>query len=670
MFLLPESLTGIGLSVTFALKHVLAALTAHLYLKKHVKQNHFAFIGALIYAFSCFTMDSTYFFHFIDVIAVFPLIPYLVDEVLEGRKKWLLSLAVLLNGMINYYFLVPTSVFFLIYLFFRVKFSERNYTIKDALRCIVFYAWGGFSAMFILLPSALSLLETNKATGSFASSILRGLGTIPQLLKVIKGIVLPSEGVLGSATGFEFSNFNSNAAFLPFFGAVFLFAAMKGKPDKWYFRLIKFLFILTVIPFGNGLFSFFTNMSYTRWYYAFVLIGTLASIKFLEEKPDKEEIKSGAKTVWLLSAIVVGIPLLLKIICAYLFPTALNILPEGAVNYLTNAGLTEKFNTDDLRYCIVFIIMTASTYIPLFFSLKNKWIYNGKKVVPVVAIICVLSYTCYLANEANIFQKTEIYRGNDISVTEEVTYTHRTDYDYSFANYPQIANEPGIGNFISFKSHSTAKFCNLVGYENTLHLNSKKYFDTEAIQSVLSIKTLVDENGNRTDAPYYTPFGFTYDYYVLDDNIEYTTDKKENNRRIETMTKACFVDSETAEKLEGILKPLDGEFDWKDECKKTGAESFIMTSSGFTAASKGEKERLVFFSIPHDNGWTAYVNDEEAEILTINGGLMGIIVPAGECEIEFTFETPGLKAGMAISVLSILILAVYSVYERKKSTSV
>lgn len=669
LFLLPESLTGIGLSVTFALKHVIAALTAHLYLKRYVKISHLAFIGALIYAFSSFTIDSTYFFHFIDVIAVFPLIPYLVDEVLEGRKKCLLSLVVLLNGMINYYFLVSTSVFFLIYLFFRVKFSDKKYTFRDALRCIIFYALGGFSAMFVLLPSLLSLLETNKATGSFASSIVRGLGTIPQLLKVLKGIVLPSEGILGSATGFEFSNFNSNAAFLPFFGALFLFVAVRKKSDKWYFKLIKFLFILTIVPFGNGLFSFFTNMSYTRWYYAFVLMTTLASIKVIEEKPAEDEIKKSAKTVWIISAIVVGIPLLLKLICAYLFPSALSILPEGAVNYLQNAGLAEKFTTDDLRYAIVFIIMTAASYIPLFITLKKDKNFSPR-IVPFVAVICVVIYGCYISNEANIFEKPEVYRGNDASVTEEVTYTHRTDYDFSFANYPQIANEPGIENFISFKSHSTAAFCNLVGYENTLHLNSKKYFDTPAIQSVLSIKTLVDENGNRTDAPYYTPFGFAYDYYVLSDDIEYTTSKKENNRRIETMTKACFVDSETAEKLKGFLKPLDGDFDWKEEYKKEGAENFVMTSSGFTATTKGSKERLLFFSIPHDNGWTAYINGKETEIFTVNGGLMSIIVPEGECNIEFKFVTPGLKVGTIISIMSLLSLGIYAIYERKKSTSV
>ena len=672
LFVIPERFIGIGLSITFIIRHMLSAVTSHIYLKKYVKTEHFAFIGALLYAFSSFTMDSTYYFHFIDVIAVFSLIPYLVDEVLEGRKKVLLSLTVLLSAIINYYFIVSTSVFFLIYLFFRVRFSEKHYTLKDALRCIIFYAVGGISSMFVLLPSALSLLETHKATGSFALSLARGFATIPQLIKILKGIVLPSEGILGSASGFMLFTFNSNAAFIPFFGALFLFIAIRKKSDKWYYKLMKILFILSVIPFGNGLFSLFTNMNYTRWWYAFVLMSILVSIKVLEEKPDKNEIRKSAKTITIISSVVVALSLFARVMCAYVIK---NILPSITENFsslisadtvdtILKSAFFKELSFDDFRYMIVFVIMTAATYLPLYFSMKRGWIFDAKKVVPVVAVICIITYSLYLVNEVNVFEKDKIYRGEDIAASEEISYTHRTHYDYSFANYPAVVNEPGITAFISFKSHSTAAFCDLVGYKNTLHLNSKRYFDTPAIQSVLSIKTLVDKNGNKTDAPYYTPFGFTYDYYVLSDSYEYTQNKKENNERIETMTYACFADNETAEKLDGIVKPLDKKLNWKEAKAKTGAENFVLTSKGFTAVSEGEKERLVFFSIPHDNGWTAYINGEETEILTINGGLMGIIVPAGESHISFEFTTPGLKIGAIVSFVSLLGLGIYYIIDK------
>lgn len=672
LFVIPERFIGIGLSITFVIRHMVAAATAHIYLKRYVKTEHFAFIGALLYAFSSFTMDSTYYFHFIDVIAIFPLVLYLVDEVLEGRKKALLSLTVLLSTMINYYFVVSTSVFFLIYLFFKVRFSEKGYTLRDAVRCIVFYAVGCISSMFILLPSALSLLETHKATGGLASNLVRGLATIPQLIKILKGIVLPSEGILGSASGFMHFTFNSNAAFIPFFGALFLFIAIRKKSDKWYYKLMKILFILSVVPFGNGLFSLFTNMNYTRWWYAFVLMSILVSIKVLEEKPGKEEIRKSVKTITIISAVVMAGTFVVKLLCAYVIKNLLPSISElfgtffsaDTVENIMESAFFREFTFDDFRYIIVFVIMTVITYLPLYLSMKKGWISDAKKVVSVVAVICVVTYSLYLVNEVNIFRKDYVYHGNDASVSEEVAYTHRTYYGNSLANYPAVVNQPGITAFSSFKSHSTAKFCDLVGYENTLHLNPKRYFSTSAIQTVLSIRTIVEKDGSLTDAPYYTPFGFTYDYYVLSDSCEYTENKNENNKRIEKMTYACFVDRETAQKLHGILKPLEKELDWKEARSKTGTDDFLLTSKGFTATSEGEKERLVFFSVPHDNGWKAYIDGKETEILTINGGLMGIIVPEGESQIEFKFTTPGLKAGMIISIVSLLGLGLYCVADK------
>lgn len=669
LYLLPESLTGAGLSVTFVLRHAVAAATAHIYLKKHVDTPHFAVIGALIYTFSSFTMDSTYYFHFIDVIAVFPLIPYLVDEVLEGKKKIALSLAVLLNAMINYYFFFITSVFFLIYLAFRMKFGGK-YTFRDAVRCVAFYALGGFSAMFILLPSALSLLETYKATNSFSAMLLKGLGCIPQIIKLLEGMVLPSEGISGSATGFNFSNFNSNAAFLPYFGPIFMFVSLKKKEAVWYFKLMKFLFALSLIPFGNGLFSFFTNLSYTRWWYCFVLISVLVSIKTLEENPDTTELKSSTKTAAAIASAVTAIPVLLKLVFAYTKTDfILKHLPSSAITYLKNSGLTDKFSETDFRYLVVLIALTAATYIPLYFSLKRGFIFNAKNVIPVVAIICIFSYSVYLTNEAKAFD-TENYRGADLSASQELSYTHRTLFDYGFANYPAVANRPGITAFHSFKSHATAEFCRLAGYKDTLHSTADHCFTTPAIQSVLSIKTLVDKSGNEAYAPYYSPFGYVYEHYIIDEGYEYTTDISENNRRIELMTRACFVDRETAAELDGIAAPLDSDtVDWKAACAgnmQSAAVGFELNSSGFTAVSKGDKQRLIYFSIPHDNGWRAYVNGKETEILTINGGLMGIIVPEGECSIEFRFTTPGLAEGVIISSVFMIITTVYTVIEQKK----
>ena len=680
LFLMPESMIPAGMGIMFIVKHVVAALTSYLYLKNHIDTPHLRFIGALLYAFSTFSMDSSFFYHFIDVIAVFPLILYCTDMVLEKKKMPWLSMSVFLNACINYYFFVGTCVFFIIYLFFRIRFSNKKYCINDAVRCIIFYALGGLTSMFILLPSAFSLLETNKATTGFLGGLLRGLGNIPQLIKLLKGLVLPSEGIMGSATGFKYSVFNSNNAFLPFLGATFFLISLRKKQKIWYGKLFRFLFFLTLIPFGNGFFSFFTNVSYTRWWYAFVLIEVLVSIRMLEEFYLSEndlfpEVKSSIKTISIISACVLGIPLIVKIFSAYLIKDLLiKYLPQRAIDYIASTGLGDKFNLIDLRYAIVLLIMIAINYIPLFLSIKNKWIFNINKSLVAVILICTTTYSVYLLNETNIFDSKyeKSYLGGDTSISNEISYNCRTQYTYNLANYPMVVNRPGVSIFHSFKSKATTAFCKLVGYSDTLHATSKPFFNTKAIQTVLSIKSTVDSNGNEKAATHYSPFGYVYDYYVESENYPYTTDFNQNNQRINIMTTACYVDKKTVSKINSVVKPYDisQQPDINKACERnimTAVKNFTITSKGFSAKSDYDNNKLVYFSIPHDNGWKAYINNKETEILTINGGMMAIIVPPGENEIQFEFITPGLTSGIVISVVSVFALIIVSLIYRKKS---
>ena len=65
--------------------------------------------------------------------------------------------------------------------------------------------------------------------------------------------------------------------------------------------------------------------------------------------------------------------------------------------------------------------------------------------------------------------------------------------------------------------------------------------------------------------------------------------------------------------------------------------------------------------MPYCKGWSAQINGEPAEVDKINGGLCGIRVPEGLCEITFTYRTPGLTIGIICTVAGILLLAVYMV---------
>ena len=88
-----------------------------------------------------------------------------------------------------------------------------------------------------------------------------------------------------------------------------------------------------------------------------------------------------------------------------------------------------------------------------------------------------------------------------------------------------------------------------------------------------------------------------------------------------------------------------------EENRRTACTDFTAEPSGFTAVTGGDTSRLLYFSVPHDNGWRAFIDGEETEIFTVNYGMMGIVVPPGEGQrLEFRFEPPGLKAGAVLSL--------------------
>ena len=101
------------------------------------------------------------------------------------------------------------------------------------------------------------------------------------------------------------------------------------------------------------------------------------------------------------------------------------------------------------------------------------------------------------------------------------------------------------------------------------------------------------------------------------------------------------------------------------ELAKTAVDTFTPTANGFKATSSFTEDRFVTFTVPWESGWSATINGEKAEIEKVNRGVMGIKVPAGECNIEFNYVTPGLKAGVVCTVGAAFIIVIYYIVLKK-----
>ena len=112
---------------------------------------------------------------------------------------------------------------------------------------------------------------------------------------------------------------------------------------------------------------------------------------------------------------------------------------------------------------------------------------------------------------------------------------------------------------------------------------------------------------------------------------------------------------------------------YTQDCADRRAHScsvFQMNNAGFHAEITLEKQNLVFFSVPYDDGFTAYVNGEKADILRVDEGLMAVLCPAGASSIDFVYQAAGLSASRMVTAVAIPVWVVYvACFVRRKRRS-
>lgn len=70
----------------------------------------------------------------------------------------------------------------------------------------------------------------------------------------------------------------------------------------------------------------------------------------------------------------------------------------------------------------------------------------------------------------------------------------------------------------------------------------------------------------------------------------------------------------------------------------------------------------------YERGWTADVNGETVAPVNVNGGLIGIPLPSGDCAVTLTYKPPYLVYGIAASAEFFLILLIVCFIPRRKKT--
>lgn len=86
-----------------------------------------------------------------------------------------------------------------------------------------------------------------------------------------------------------------------------------------------------------------------------------------------------------------------------------------------------------------------------------------------------------------------------------------------------------------------------------------------------------------------------------------------------------------------------------------------------TVNYKVKNETSIFFTIPYDQGWSAYQNGKKLQIQQAQTGFMKIDVPKGEGTITLSFIPKGFVAGASCSLIAIIVFIFYDIQRKKYS---
>ncbi|MBQ4101324.1 MAG: YfhO family protein [Oscillospiraceae bacterium] len=687
----PNSWLPYLMAPLFFVKYATAGLTAYLYIKRFTAKKEIALLGALLYAFSGFQMYNIVFNHFNDVVALFPLMLVGLEELVTENKKGVFVLAVCINALCNYFFLVGEVVFLFLYFFIRMAHcSTWRITLKKFGLLAFESVLGCLLAGVLLMPSFLVVMSNPRVGSALTGFNMLFYSSEQRYGAILQSFLFPAE-VPSAPNFFPGANnkWTSMAGWLPMFGLTGVFAYLTSKRKTWLKTIIITSAVMMYIPFLNSMFIAMNGYYYCRWFFMPILMMSLATALSLEDP--KVNFKRGVR----ISALLTGIMVL-----------AVGFLPASGASAEVDPSLTGVSKVlAKLKVVLTeglglyedagrFFLSSAIALI----SLAMVWLLvthlrKSKQFIS-LALVCTILVTCVTGISYILTCRTR--SGNHDFVREDLVNSrlelpvdykenfYRVDFPDSFDNVGIYWNYPSVTTFHSIVPRSIMDFYPITGTKRDV--GSRPELELYGIRAMASTRYYFKRGTSydESDPPmpgyeyrftsndvtvwentYYIPMGFTYTHSITKEEL---MDYAEEDRD-KVMLHALCLSEKDAQKYADLLVPLkDTDYYYPSESgyfadcreRKEGAcDSFAYSSSGFEATITTEKPELVFFSVPYEEGWTATVNGKAAEIVISNIGFMSVVVPEGSSRINFSYRTPGLDLGLWMTFGA---LAVYLVY--------
>ena len=680
--LLPQSWLPYMMVPLLVLKFGVAGGGAFLYLRRYVKNENYAVLGACLYALSGFAVYNVFFNHFVDVVALFPYLLWALDEAIYENRHGLFAFWVAVNLLNNYFFFVGQVIFLCIY--FVCKLSARDFRLTA--RKFGHLLWesvlGVAMGCLLLFPAVLSLLQNPRTIDLSSGWGFLTYAKVQQYLAILLSWILPPDSpYLTSVWSEGVIKWTSMTAYLPLCslaGAMAYWHSRKADSKK---RIVAVCAVCALVPVLNSAFYALNSSYYARWYYMPTLILAAMTVNALEDPDiDLDAPARGIGWIMLATLVFAVVPVRDDTTEAWSFGVLKNpeqffvVLGFGLLGLMLYRVLCSKWRQDS-RFAqrmtaAVLVFACAFTMVHIGIGKFGQWHTDSDLV----------------EQDTNaLLLKNDLPEGDYRIDTYKIHDNIGMWLDKSCLQYfgstaaPSILSfYPGLGVKRDVRSEPEITNYALRGLLSVEYLittpEKRESFEDEADAGWTYLADVDGYTLYHNDN--YVPMGFTYDYYVTKATYEASVKTLRSN----LLMRALVLEDEDVKAYGQYLTELSEDMlndlyydSYTQDCADRRSHScsvFQMNNAGFHAEITLDKPNLVFFSVPYDDGFTAYVNGEKTDILQVDEGLMAVLCPAGASSIDFVYQAAGLSASRVVTAVAIPVWVVYvACFVRRKRRS-
>jgi uncharacterized membrane protein YfhO len=689
-------------------------------------KSHFAYvIGGLAYSLSGFALASNMHIIFVHAMMYIPLMMLGAERTLNGKRRFLLTLTVCFFAMTGFYYLYIGTIAMAIYVIYR-SIEKRK---QRFLSLILEYVLGLGLASFILIPQIIGVFNSSRIGRNSVPIFMtfRGIISVLENIHIPYGEavlsvspiciisilwILTSKGKRGQKINIVLCLLS---VVMPIISLVM--SGFSVVYDRWELVVILYFAYLVVTVWDDLIdLNIWQKLITTSAFVMLLLYGKRKEL--FNDKSFKYVLifyLVMVMAVWLIPLVVGNIckTVLAVIVVAMICRDWNCVARDISIDNVTERNVVSELIDDDGFYRVEYEKTFAEPRYGMNLSLRFG--FNGiSEYTSIESQKYINAFEIWVAsgastNNGGLDQRTiletlagvKYYIGRkentmivpygfekqcETSDGEWILYENQYSIPIVYF-YNCVYNEEKIENLNVFDRQEIMMQAAIISdYSGTIgeiisFINDNSEAEWDIIEQdgvVIDDGVINTQNGStiKVEVSYVADSEY---YLMFDEDVSVTVDLPDGYEKYRVPMTIGNADDES-----GIITiTFNGEYSFNIDDMHIIQHSFQNYESELEDLTDGvasyevgtnridcnvdiDNDEILCVAVPYIDGWKAYIDGEETEIVTVNSLYMGIDVPEGQHDIVFIYVTPGLKVGAFISSGTLLLLVIYALLYRKK----